>query len=328
VGARASEPPAVPEAKPRDTGINAPPESLQKPPEPPKAGEGAAKPSAVEQVNEGFKKAEEIQKLGPLSPETKEILEQNKELRQSLAESPLAAIVLKKCASPCFPPNATKEQIQRLERFLAKLKGTGAYDEAGLRQYLYDRRGDLTSAIAALEGQKTAASLNGWLDFLNKKGEGAIEHLPGREDPAIRGELNQRSHDIGVKYGELQAKADGLQGTGFDNPIKGGAFGQGLDDVRHTGPNLDTGTVYIVEYKGGTSQLAPGQMEFDWVVGNIRRLFTEGGPTGEAWARILSKALREGRLKGVAYSTPIDAGSPKPTVKIQDWTYKPTRLGF
>jgi len=172
------------------------------------------------------------------------------------------------------------------------------------------------------------ADLNAKLAFLNSKGEGGIEKLPAREDPRIRGELVERAHDIGVKYGEIQAKADGLIDVGFENPIRIGGFDQGFDDVMHKGANLDSGDVYIVEYKGGTARLAPGQMEFDWVVGNIRRLYTEGGTVGQSWARVLAKALREGRLKGVAYSTPISGGSPLPTDKVGTWTYKPTRIVF
>jgi hypothetical protein len=114
---------------------------------------------------------------------------------------------------------------------------------------------------------------------------------------------------------------DGLEGVGFDNPIKGGRYLQGLDDVMKKGPSLDTGEVWVVEYKGGTSQLSKGQMEFDWIVGNIRRLYTEGGPTGQQWARTLAKALREGRLRGVAYSTPLIGNAPQPTTTLKTWTY-------
>jgi hypothetical protein len=280
----------------------------------------------VEEMFHRYAVEEDLKRLGSVNEETKPLLEKNDKLREALVESPLAALVLKKCSSPCFPPNATPEQIQRLERYLRNV-GPG-YDETALRTYLYDRRGELTAAIAQLEQSKTPAELNAKLAFFNTKGEKGIEKLPAREDPRIRGELVERSHDIGVKYGEIQAKADGLVDVGFENPIRIGGFDQGFDDVMRKGPNLDTGDVYIVEYKGGSAQLAPGQMEFDWVVGNIRRLYAEGGSVGQSWARILAKALREGRLKGVAYATRISAGSPLPTTTVGTWTYKPTRIVF
>lgn len=92
------------------------------------------------------------------------------------------------------------------------------------------------------------------------------------------------------------------------------------------GPSLDIGDVYVLEYKGGESGLAKGQMELDWIVGNIRRLYTEGGPAGQQWARTLAKALREGRLKGIAYSTPLVGNAPQPTKTIKTWTYPATPL--
>ncbi|HYU35974.1 MAG TPA: DUF4157 domain-containing protein [Thermoanaerobaculia bacterium] len=294
----------------------------------PAAGETSGPPvrANVEEMFHKYDVQEDLQRLGPVNEETKPLLEKNDTLREALVESPLAAVVLKKCSSPCYPPNATQAEIQRLERYLRNV-GPG-YDEAALRKYLYDRRGELTAAISQLEQSKTPADLNAKLAFLNTKGEKGIEKLPAREDPRIRGELVERAHDIGVKYGESQAKADGLIDVGFDNPIQIGGFDQGFDDVMRQGPNLDTGDVYIVEYKGGSARLAPGQMEFDWVVGNIRRLYNEGGSAGQSWARALAKALREGRLKGVAYSTPLSGGSPLPTAKVGTWAYKPTRIAF
>ncbi|HZF07459.1 MAG TPA: hypothetical protein VFE33_01590 [Thermoanaerobaculia bacterium] len=294
----------------------------------PPAG-GTSGPPVRATVDEMFHRyavEEDLKRLGPVTEETKPVLEKNDALRGALAESPLAAAVLKKCSSSCFPPNATRAQIERLERYLRAL-GPG-YDEAALRQYLYDRRDLLDSAIAGLEQAKTVGRLNGWLAFYNTEGEGGISRVRPYEDPAYIAEVVRRSHDFGVKYGELQAQSEGMVDVGFENPIQIGGFDQGFDDVLHKGASLDLGDVYVVEYKGGTAGLKPGQMEYEWVVGNIQRLYAEGGARGQDWARVLAKALREGRLRGIAYSTKISAGSPLPTTTIGTWSYQPTRLGF
>src|SRR6185436_15398517 len=280
-----------------------PPGTSQPPLALPPAGGTSGPPVrvTVEEMFHRYAVEEDLKRLGPVNAETKPLLEKNDALRGALAESPLAAAALKKCSSPCFPPNATRAQIERLERYLRAI-GPG-YDEAALRQYLYDRRDLLDSALSGLEQAKTVGRLNGWLTFYNNEGEAGIPRVRPYEDPAYIAEMVRRAHDIGVKYGEIQAKADGLVDVGFENPIKIGGYDQGFDDVMHTGASLDTGDVYIVEYKGGGAKLAPGQMSFDWVVTNIRRLYNEGGSVGQDWARVLAKALREGRLKGIAYST-------------------------
>ena len=275
--------------------------------------------TAGEEIFTKAKTEQDIAKLGPMTEETKGMLRQNEPLRNSLAEHPSAANALKKCASSCFPPNATPQQVQRLEEILGRLKETGKYDESALKEYFHKRADSLDEAIAKIAGVETAADLDMWVRFYN--GDGKITRLPPKGDPKELSARAGRSHDIGVAQGKLKAAADGMTPTGFDNPIKGGTFGQGFDDIMHTGPSLDLGDVYIVEYKGGKARLAEGQMTLDWVIGNIRRLALEGGPTGQAWARVLSKALREGRLKGVAYKTPIVGNASLPTYKIDSWSY-------
>jgi hypothetical protein len=286
--------------------------------------EAKAKGRATKAGDELFTKAQadrDLAVLGAMNDETKGLLKGNEPLRTALVDNPSAASALKKCASPCFPPGASPQQVQRLERLLNRLKETGAYDEAALKQYFHKRRDDLTAAIANLDGVKTAGDLNAWLKFYNE-GRGVIT-LPAKGDPRELAARMARAHDIGVSKGrEMATSVEGLTAVGFDNPIKGGTFGQGFDDVMRKGVSLDVGEVFIVEYKGGTSVLQPGQMGVDWVVGNIRRLYTEGGPKGQAWARVLSKALREGRLRGVAYSTPILGNAPQPTKVVQRWNYE------
>lgn len=269
----------------------------------------------------------EVGRLGRMDPESEARLRSDERLRRSLNDQPLAAAALKKCASPCFPPGVTPEQVARLDRLLSRVGETGGYDEAALRKYLYDRRTDLNKAIAQIEGARNGADLNVWLEYFNKGGE--ITRLPPRGDPAALLAQRDRAHDYGVERGRAEALADGHDRVGFTNPLESyGRYGQGFDDVMKKGPNLDIGEVYIVEYKGGDAVLAKGQMELDWVVGNIRRLYLEGGAAGQQWARTLAKALREGRLRGVAYSTPIVSGTPQATRPIGKWAYTTVNISF
>ena len=80
------------------------------------------------------------------------------------------------------------------------------------------------------------------------------------------------------------------------------------------------GDMVIAEYKGGTAELASGQMERPWVQNVIDRMRRAGHTQ---WADRLQIALDAGKLKGVAYSTPIDPGTgvPGPTTVIGTWTY-------
>jgi len=177
-----------------------------------------------------------------------------------------------------------------------------------------------------LEGTKDAASLNAWLKFYNTEGGGAITRVAPKEDPKAIFERTQRAHDHGVKFGKEQAAKENLRDVGFKNPFeKTGAFGQGFDDIRKQGgldTQLDNGDVYIVEYKGGEASLSPAQGELDWVVKNIQRLYHEGGSEGRAYAQQLARALREGRLKGVAYSTPLT----DVTLTIKTWDYGKVKI--
>lgn len=286
--------------------------------------------------------AEEVRALklstGPMSPDTEKLLMGNDALRGALKENSLAAIVLKKCASPCFPENITADQVRRLESLLERVAKTGTYDEARLRQYLYQRRDLLGSAIGDLEtfvsqkrlqGGTAAKDLNAWLGFMTDPTK-AIMKL---DDPLAKLARRNLAHDIGVVGGRAQATKDGLLVTKFESPFKMGSHGQGLDDVAveaaegiegiaSKGPSLDTDLVYVLEHKGGEASLRPGQMELDWIVTNIQRLYREGGPEGRRWAGVLAKALEEGRLRGRAYSTEVVKGAAGATAVIKDWVYQ------
>jgi len=277
---------------------------------------------ATAEIMEKAKADTEISRLGKMDPDSEARLRTDEPLRKSLTDQPLAAAALKKCASPCFPPGVTPDQVARLDRLLSRMSETGGYDDAALRKYLYDRRTDLSKAISQIEGSNTGGDLNAYLAYFNTGRE--ITRLPPQGDPRLLLELRDRAYGYGVERGRAKALAEGHDRVGFSNPFEfKGRYGQGFDDVMKKGPSLDLGEIHIVEYKGGDAVLARGQMELDWVVGNIRRLYVEGGLSGQQWARTLAKALREGRLRGVVYSTPVVGGTPQPTTTIRTWSYQP-----
>jgi hypothetical protein len=104
---------------------------------------------------------EEVQALkamaGPMTTETEEMLMKNAALREALKENSLAARVLKKCNTPCWPEEATAEQVQRLEHLIERLKKADAFDEEFLRRFLYRRRKNLDKAIDAIADKTVAA---------------------------------------------------------------------------------------------------------------------------------------------------------------------------
>ncbi|PZV06767.1 MAG: hypothetical protein DCF32_09060 [Leptolyngbya sp.] len=270
---------------------------------------------------------------GPLNDDTVMLLRKKPLLRSALAENSLAARALKKCNTPCYPDNATPYQVRTLEQHLERVKVTGKYDENMLREFLYKNRDDLDKAIGDVMSNKTARDLNGFLRDEYQIPLGKIKTLPPREDPRIRAAMVERSHNIGVMHGKTYAeKTLSLKGIGFKNPFeKFGQYGQGFDDIMVRGADLETGIIYIVEYKGGGAVLDAGQMELDWVVGNIQRLYMEGGTASELASK-LSKALREGRLKGVALSTSLEGNIAKETKELGNWVYdvkkSGSKLGF
>ncbi|RPJ39428.1 MAG: hypothetical protein EHM35_02415, partial [Planctomycetaceae bacterium] len=87
----------------------------------------------------------DLQKLfedvGPVDLATYRKLAAEPELVRALIDNPLAAKLLKKCASPCYPPEMKKTHIQNLERALRKAEKQGIpVDQGKLTDYLYDNR--------------------------------------------------------------------------------------------------------------------------------------------------------------------------------------------
>ncbi|GAA4400498.1 hypothetical protein GCM10023187_13760 [Nibrella viscosa] len=95
---------------------------------------------------------DDLIRIGPLTDKaTLERLVADDVLRRALAENPLAVLALKKCASPCFPPSATPDQITRLTKLLA---GKSGDELARVNNFIYQNRATektLEAAIAKLE---------------------------------------------------------------------------------------------------------------------------------------------------------------------------------
>ena len=95
---------------------------------------------------------EMTQKLGNMTPETIEALSKNPGLKAALFENKIAAYLLKKCASPCFPPNATAKQVQRLQRMMERAQALKiTMDPEKLREFFHGNRESLNSALDKLE---------------------------------------------------------------------------------------------------------------------------------------------------------------------------------
>ena len=288
-------------------------------------GAGDSALANVQKQTEAMAK-DEMKALGNVSKETEEMLVKNEPLRHALVENSLAATALKKCASPCFPPGATTKQVERLESFLEKMKKTGNYNEDALRKYLYDRRADLDKALDdIIGGTWDSKRLDEMVAFLDTPGK-AVKNITSKE---ARFAKISFAHDIGEFGGKVEAGKEGLFSVKFENPFRDiGGFGQGFDDVMAKGYNLDKDLIYILEYKGAGAKLDPGQMELEWVIKNIQRLYKEGGPEGRAWAQRLSTALSEGRLRGKAYSTPVKDGVAEATEVLKEWFYPKSKVNL
>ena len=99
---------------------------------------------------------DDLIKIGPLTDKaTLERLVADDVLRKALADNPLAVLALKKCASPCFPPNVTPDQISRLTTLMA---GKTNDEIAKINNLIYKSRGSadkLEAAVKSLENPGT-----------------------------------------------------------------------------------------------------------------------------------------------------------------------------
>ena len=114
--------------------------------------------------------------------------------------------------------------------------------------------------------------------------------------------LFRSSHDIGVREGTARAKVQGLEPVTWHNP-RGhiGGYGQGFDDIMRDNA---TGKLVVVEFKGGTADLANAQMSRQWVSDRIDQI----APTNPELAAELRAALDKGELTGRVYRTSVQDG--------------------
>lgn len=95
----------------------------------------------------------EIGRLAPMHPDSYPLLLANEGLRQALVQNPAAQAALKHCASPCFPTNASADDIQALQALLLERAAQNLpTDMRALNDFLYAHRGeaDLGEIIARL----------------------------------------------------------------------------------------------------------------------------------------------------------------------------------
>jgi hypothetical protein len=117
------------------------------------------------------------------------------------------------------------------------------------------------------------------------------------------------AEDIGVQQGREEAATLGLdEAPDWVNVLDRHGFDDVLIDA--------SGNEVVAEYKGGTSDLSPGQMERPWVQGVINRMRARGDVY---WANRLQAALDQGRLRGVTFRTPIDPGTGVPGPTTVQW---------
>lgn len=100
---------------------------------------------------------EDIGRIGPVNPETYDMLLANPSLREALIEFPDAAAVLRKCMSPCFPPQATREHVAAIQEYLARAEREGFdVDMNLLNDYIYQNRDNLDDVVARLRNPDVA----------------------------------------------------------------------------------------------------------------------------------------------------------------------------
>ena len=172
------------------------------------------------------------------------------------------------------------------------------------------------TTIAPLErGTSTPATLTPRQDEPTpSRGPNSHVEGPGEGDrDPRRGTGSQQqsknyAHDVGVSRGTKAAQKDGLVPY-FENPFGIDPTTPGQDSVFI---NPKTGHPVVVEMKGGTAELAPGQMGNAEINRQVREL--ERRLPNHPVTTLVRDALNAGTLEGRTYSTRIDAnGAALPT---------------
>lgn len=105
---------------------------------------------------------QELDALGGMSKQTREMLAQNPKLRHALIENPAAAKMLKRCSSPCFPSQASVEDIKALQQMLPDPSNQQVKN---LNEFFYDLR---NSGIKGGDFSKIVKQMGSRPDLLSK----------------------------------------------------------------------------------------------------------------------------------------------------------------
>ena len=138
---------------------------------------------------------DDLIRIGPMTDENmiQSLLKPaGQKLRQVLAANPEAVAVLKKCASFCFPPFITAEQVELVN---AIMKGKSRGDLRQIREFLYANRGSEDGFKSALKNLET--NLSGAL----KDVELPVFNKPRGLD--VADETLQRIENLGLPVSEI-----------------------------------------------------------------------------------------------------------------------------
>lgn len=152
--------------------------------ETPKPGTKKAQPTEEHGTGTGNKTKleEQMRTLKDMDENSSARIRKDDALRNALVENPLAAAALKKCASDCFPPNMTADQVRRLGKIMKEFeKRNETLDSKKVKDFFYSRRGDLEAAIGEFErAAKAHADIK---DVVSQETEGTGEGARPEVDP-------------------------------------------------------------------------------------------------------------------------------------------------
>ena len=107
---------------------------------------------------------QELDELGPMTAETRQLLAENPGLRRALLENPVAARALKKCNSPCFPTNMHPDDVGRLGSLL---EAHPDINPGRLSDYLYHNRDTPDGLTKAVDQLVNAENPRAFIDSVD-----------------------------------------------------------------------------------------------------------------------------------------------------------------
>ncbi|HLM55850.1 MAG TPA: DUF4157 domain-containing protein [Pyrinomonadaceae bacterium] len=148
--------------------------------------------------------------LDNLNQQTRELFEKRPDLKKALEENPLAARALKYCQSPCFPSFTNKDQIKRINDFLARAQREGIeLDQDSLRKYFHRAKNNdeldglierLQTKYGNVKGEQGLSPTKTVVDEADLKAQDLTEvKKPGGGQQKVATEVGNWAH----KYAEL-----------------------------------------------------------------------------------------------------------------------------